>query len=293
MPMGNSKINYRNDLVTRYYSWNPGGFGCAEGCDGCWAAKMAKGPYVKCPDCRAFRVHVHPERLDQPAETKRPGLVLVNFTNDMFAVSRPAEDVGAMLEAMGRAHQHKYIMLTKQPQIARYMLGRYVFSEPGFGVKFNTPNWFLGLSVCNAGQVKKIGKFLSIGKTEQYDAKIPKFLSIEPCWSNVNIRPVDLKQMAGVIVGHDNRPKASGTDQLKNIRFVVEQCAEAGTPCFVKQIWRRPGQPGWPQKNQIELITDPERMPEDLQVRNLPWSTPADDETRPTKKADVQTRMDF
>jgi len=36
MGMTKSKIGYVNDKVPWYYGWNPGGFGCSGGCEGCW-----------------------------------------------------------------------------------------------------------------------------------------------------------------------------------------------------------------------------------------------------------------
>ena len=90
--MGWSKIRYTNDKVPKYRTWNPGGFGCS-GCslkgDGCWAEGMSKRlGKTACKACRDFVPHLHPERLSQPAETKTPGVVLVNFTCDTFDNSR-------------------------------------------------------------------------------------------------------------------------------------------------------------------------------------------------------------
>ena len=58
------------------FGWNPGGCGCSNGCDGCWArVKVAPrvGRINDCDDCKNFRVHFHPERLGDPAKRKKPG----------------------------------------------------------------------------------------------------------------------------------------------------------------------------------------------------------------------------
>ena len=69
--------------IETVYAWNPGGMGCSNGCDGCWARAIAKRN-IHCDDCRAFRVHLHEERLCEPVNTKTARLVLVNFTCDSF-----------------------------------------------------------------------------------------------------------------------------------------------------------------------------------------------------------------
>ncbi len=310
--MGKSKIRYTNDKVPWYYSFNPGGFGCS-GCplkgNGCWSEGVSRRlGKTACPQCKAFVPHLHDERLPQPGNTKKPGVVLVNFTCDTFDNARRVPDdsvsslaradVSRMLSAARDAPWHTYVWLTKQPQnVAPFNNGCASFRE--------CDNWCLGLSICNQ---------------EQADAKLPTFLktpgqlwlSLEPLWGAVDLQrgttnepgclmprvecegctaewygseddladggacPVcecsemvmyrsemDAPRICGVIVGHDNRKGAPGTDTLDHVRSVVKQCVAAGVPVFVKQL-----------HISGKLRHDPADFPEDLRHRDLPWSMP-------------------
>lgn len=269
--MGKSKIRYAKDKVPSYYGWNPGGFGCSARCDGCWSEGMSRRlGKDACPQCRTFVPHLHPERLPQPGNTKKPGVVLVNFTCDTFDNARRVagdgitelahSDVAMMLSAARDAPHHTYVWLTKQPQnVAPFNMGAASFRE--------CANWYLGLSICNQ---------------EQADAKLPTFLktpgklwlSLEPLWGPVDLDCVysigecdddghPLSNLSGVIVGHDNRRGAPGTDTLDHVRSVVQQCEAAGVSVFVKQLHL-----------DGKLRYDPADFPEDLRHRDLPWRMP-------------------
>jgi len=118
--MTKSNIGYRGigadgKPVEWYYAWNPGGFGCSANCDGCWARAMAKRLSAKgCPECLKFLPHIHPERFDQPDATKKPGVVLVNFTCDIADKCRQNVELATMWDLMWRADRHTFVVLTKQ-----------------------------------------------------------------------------------------------------------------------------------------------------------------------------------
>ncbi|HUT60581.1 MAG TPA: DUF5131 family protein [Phycisphaerae bacterium] len=222
--------------VERYYGWNPGGFGCSMKCDGCWALALGRR-LGKCPKCKRGEVHLHRERLCQPANTKRPGVVLVNFTCDTFDEGRPDADVQAILDAT--VEKHTNVFLTKNPSRMK------CFALTG--------EWedehYLGCTIRNQADAdEKMAHILSIpGK---------KWLSLEPLWNRAIIAPwlcltkdgtnwarrADMPgtfypPIEGVLIGHDNRPGAPGTDTLAHIRSCVEQCKAAGVNWWVKQIW--------------------------------------------------------
>jgi protein gp37 len=122
--MPKSNIGYRGlgadgKPVEWYYGWNPGGFGCSGGCDGCWSkamtARFQNRPTetAVCEQCRRFEVHLHPERLGLPAATKKPGVVLVNFTCDTFDPSRAELEVRQIGKAALAAPWHNYVWLTR------------------------------------------------------------------------------------------------------------------------------------------------------------------------------------
>lgn len=69
----------------------------------------------------------------------------------------------------------------------------------------------------------------------------------------------------GVLIGHDNRRNAPGTQTLDHVRSVVEQCREAGVNCYCKKLWIG--------GRYTENVAD---FPPDLRERRLPWSMPTE-----------------
>jgi protein gp37 len=198
-----------------YYAWNPFGFGCS-GCslkdNGCWAQLAAKR--ATCPDCRAFLPHTHPSRFHQPGSRKQPTLILCNFTNDWMDTWRVPNRVANIFQACIHAGQHTYITLTKLPG----PLSAWVKAWPHFG------NMYHGLTIRNQAEA---------------DAKLPDFLQVpgnlwvsyEPAEGGVDWADwflayedtgydpeCDYSNLQGIIVGHDNRRGAPGTDNLRGWR---------------------------------------------------------------------------
>ena len=151
-----------------------------------------------------------------------------------------------MVEAMTSNVDHTYVTLTKNPSNLAVVL----HAMP------SCHNEYHGLTVRNQDDAdRKLAGFLTLrGHT---------WLSVEPL-----LGPVDLQLkkwcIEGVIVGHDNRRGAPGTDTLDHVRSVVKQCRAAGVRVFVKQLW-------------INRHLSKESLscfPPDLRLRNLPWSMP-------------------
>jgi len=278
--MAKSKIGYTGigadgRPVDWYYGWNPGGFGCSGGCDGCWSKRMSARS--KCPDCAAFKVHMHPERLGQPEATRKPGVVLVNFTCDTFDGARPRRDVLMMLANAATNRGHVYVWLTKNAErmASEVMSGKIAESGPDY--------W--GLTIRNQADADaKLRDVLAINGR--------LWLSLEPLWGPMDIQLVlgTNCHIQGVIVGHDNRRGAPGTDTLAHVRSVVKQCQAAGVAVYVKQIWMwECGWCHWQHEEHLSrckrcgrktswsrphLREKPAMFPVDLRLRNLPWPAP-------------------
>ena len=287
-----SNIGYVGPDGVKPYSWNVGGFGCSNiaDCPGCYAKAMCRRS--RCPDCAAFKVHSHPERLCEPANTRKPGVVLVDFLSDWCDPNRPDEDWFAVMLAYATAQDrgHVYVTLTKQVSRLKALLG----SIPGM----TDDDMFHGLTIRHQ---------------QDADAKLPVFLSIpgklwisyEPAWGPVNFQyirtgpdqpmhghpdvtwhpcgnalrkpkspepgaevivPARWHGIEGMIIGHDNRRGAPGTDTLDHIRDAVRQCKAAGVKVYCKQIWH---------KGKLLRANHPEeyaQYPHDLKWRQLPWS---------------------
>ena len=218
------------------FGWNPCGCSCTKGCDGCWVHdKVARRQ--KCPLCRQMAIHFHPERLGDPAKRKKPATILVQFTGELFDPERSTAEIDRVLGAIEGAPRHDYVFLTQQPERMR-----------GWGKWWAMPHVFPGVTVHNRGEYwDRVAAYVPLWKT---------WISAEPLRGPLAMPDMDV--ISGVIVGCDNRPNTPF--DLRWYESIVEQCAEAGVPCFVKQI----------QING-KCVTDPARFPEHLRVRQLPW----------------------
>lgn len=233
------------------FTWNPGGFGCSRGCDGCWAKQLAPriGRNIGCDDCKHFRVHWHPERLADPASRKKPAVIGVQFTGDLF--DRPAMYVYQAFETMQKASQHTYVLLTQLPLAAQYRVNECAHD---FGDRM-PENWFMGLTVRTQAELE----------TRLFDLlPIPgrKWLSIEPIRSRIDfsacIAGRFIHEIEGVIIGCDNR--TNRPFHVSWVRDLVGQCRQAGVAVYVKQL-----------VTDGRLVTNAINYPEDLQRRELPW----------------------
>lgn len=228
-------------------SWSPvtGCTPCSEGCLKCYAQSMLK----RFPRMGGPGVMLHPERLDQPARTKRPSLVFVCPMADLFHEAVPDYFIGAALSFVDTALQHTFLILTKRPERMCRVLGQA--TPPA-------ANLALGVSVENQ---------------KCADARIPlllatpaamRFVSIEPMLGPVDISPwlwVEDSRDYGqgcreygldfVILGGENGPGARPMN-LHWARSVRDQCKASGVPFFFK---------GWGDAEERRQLTDAQPVP--------------------------------
>lgn len=157
------------------------------------------------------------------------------------------------------------------------------------------------------GFPERVGVGVSIENAECLSRLMPlsyihcrvKFISAEPLlapidfapWLRMNSRTCpqvieDFRRHAWVIVGGESGPDARPCN-VAWIESIIEQCAAAGVPCFVKQLGSNPvqtmvcddGQAAFGQDVRIDLRDrkggDPAEWPEGLRVREFPaeWRT--------------------
>jgi len=258
-------------------AWNPGGFGCSNHCPGCWARKMAPriGKIIGCRDCAEFKVHMHPERLAEPVKRKKPAVIGVQFTGELFDPARPQEDVEAVLRAIEAAPWHTYVFLTQRPErIPRRRFADLSARQAG--------NCWIGITA-------RTGAELATRSADLWDVPARKWVSMEPLAAGADMESeFDFwhELFDGVVIGCDNRLSA-GCD-LSAAGDIVRACRARGIRVYVKQIltWRCPKcgrlaghlaqhrtcPCGTPEvRFRRVLLRDPADFPADLRVRELPW----------------------
>lgn len=274
------------------FGWNPCGYGCSNiaHCPTCWAKAMTVRKFgPECPDCRSFKVHFHPERLGNPARRKKPAVIGVQFTGDLFDKARPAQQTYDVLNEAFTADWHTYVFLTQQPQEAHLRLCTWLLDGPMPDDAGMLPdNWFIGTTIKDDAQARSASAAFT---------SIPGhlWLSLEPLCGVPDLGPY-LPSLSGIVIGSDNQP--SVPIDVGWFHRVLDQVhtynarPEVGTErppvyVYVKQLWtwrcpncghchlygvtRCPcGTPG--RQLLYTLVTEPNQFPESLRDRALPWT---------------------
>lgn len=188
-----------------------------------------------------------------------------------------------------------WLLLTKRPEnIARMMPG-YLCSTCLENAHW-TNSGVRGLVFCKDGQCIRPNVWLGTS-VENREHGLPRldilrgipaavrFLSIEPLLEDLGT--IDLTGIHWVIVGGESGTDARPCD-VEWIRSIVQQCKDAGVPCFVKQLGQNCidiqaalGRGNWPDMTEICALSGrvrlndrkgsmPAEWPEDLLVRELP-----------------------
>lgn len=290
--MADSKIEWTDK------AWNPV-TGCTKvspGCANCYAERQFPRTY---PGRDFVDVVVHANRIDQPLHWGGGRRVFVNSMSDLFHEAIDTDTIAEVWRVMRKASAHTFQILTKRPERMKAFIcsGAEVLS-----------NVWLGVSVEDQKRAdERIPILLQTPATV-------RFVSAEPLLGGVDIRrylwPACWHWAAGydspesamaagawaerrpqalvsahrefvrwVIVGGESGPKARPM-HLDWARSVVEQCRDAGVPCFVKQLGRNPiyerevgtAKGGCPMPLDLKDAKggDMDEWPADLRVREYP-----------------------
>lgn len=228
-------------------TWNPitGCSPISEGCEHCWAKRMAnrlRGRYGY-PQDEPFRVTFHPDRLNDPLRWKKPCRIFVCSMGDLFHEHVPIDWRYKVYRIIEKCPQHTFIFLTKRP---KNILSRlWIQSQPNI--------WLI----------------VSVENQARADERIPILLQIPAAVRGISLEPmlgpVDLLQMhqaawkgksgrpviGWVILGGETGPGARPLhpDWVRKIR---DDCQAADVPFFMKQMSKK------------------ESIPEDLLIREFP-----------------------
>lgn len=263
--MNKTKIDWC-DMV-----WNPV-TGCtkiSEGCNNCYAERMAKRLQLMCPKkySQGFAVKCHPEALIEPLKIKKPQRIFVCSMGDLFHDDVPFEFIAQVYGVMSICKQHTFIVLTKrlgraiefyrwcekrQQELYKCPADQNIYLEylPGdiagpytanYGDEFPDEipldNVWLGVSAENQARADERIPILL-----QIPAAV-RFVSVEPMLGSVDLQYAcfsgadSLESLAGidwVICGGETGPNARPMhpDWARSLR---DQCKAASVPFFFKQ----------------------------------------------------------
>ena len=206
-------------------TWNPV-TGCTKvspGCANCYAERMAfrlqamgQPNYIN-----GFNLTMHERSLRLPLCWKKPQTIFVNSMSDLFHKDVPVEFIQKVFDVMGRAHWHRFQILTKRSdRLAELSVG----THGRVSLQWSSNIW-MGVSVENRDYTVRIDHLRKTG------AKI-KFISLEPLLEpmpDLNLEGIDW-----VIVGGESGPGARPMDRTWVID-IRNQCHKAKVPFFFKQ----------------------------------------------------------
>ena len=200
-------------------TWNPV-TGCTKvspGCKHCYAERMARRLRAMGQPNYAggFGLTLQPHRLELPLRWKKPQTIFVNSMSDLFHDAVPLAYILAIFDIMGRAHWHRFQVLTKRARRLAELSSE--LSWP--------PNVWMGVSVESERYCPRIARL------RETRARL-KFLSLEPLLGP--LPDLDLAGIDWVIVGGESGPGARPMSPAWVID-IRDQCRRAGVPFFFKQ----------------------------------------------------------
>jgi protein gp37 len=243
--MNKTKIEWvKNPNGTQGYSWNPI-TGCLNGCEYCYARKLANGrlkskylankniipPYkdiegfthtpTEFVDLMPFYPRSWFDRRERLLEGVKPKGVFVCDMSDLFGIGIPESWTECVLETIKVCPEHRFYLLTKQPQ----------------NLKKWSPfpkNCWVGVSVTDAEGNNPLGRSIYTG-FDKIEATV-KFISFEPLLADVRLdyRDLEWAGVGWVIIGQQTPVKTSTMPKIEWVRDLVESADRAGVPVFLK-----------------------------------------------------------
>jgi protein gp37 len=269
--------------------WNPvqGCTPASEGCAHCWARSMHERFHAEpFSDVRTL-----PDRLSKPLHWRKPRVVFVCNTSDLFHEAVPFEFIAAVFGVMAACPQHTFLTLTKRPERMREFFGwahrprgcdvdRFVQQEAwsrvdGFPLHrikgtfkehaWPLPNVWLGVTVENQARAnERIPLLLQTPAEHRWVSAEPLLggIDLEGAFTRLGFDGVDQ-----VIVGGESGHRPCNVEWIRSLR---DQCRAAGVPCYVKQLgsWVVGEHKLNPRHRSG---ANPSEWPEDLRVRELAW----------------------
>lgn len=249
----------------------------APGCAHCYASDLQKRFKMPAFVARGRRLDdVEPfldeTKLAEVRRRKKPTRYFWCDMSDLFGHWVRAEWLDACFKTMDETPQHTHLVLTKRPEMVDCL----------WPTGESRRNVWLGCSVSDQKTADE-----SIPALLECRPLSPVlYLSIEPLLGPVDVSRYLETGINWVIVGGESGQKARKCD-MRWIADIIDQCAAAGVPCFVKQLgavvfhdgrfrdWgaKRPEDPvpgGWLRFLKDAKGGDMAEWPESFRVREFP-----------------------
>jgi protein gp37 len=237
--MGKTKIPW----ATYVWSVVTGCTKMSTGCKNCWAKTLHDRRYKAFwsgkPMPEQYRqrfevVQTHPDRLDEPLHWRKPQVIFVASGGDLFHEDILGEFIDRVFETMHLAYWHMFIILTKRPALMKaYIDGRY---RPGMTLPLS--NVWLGVSVENQATAnERIPLLLQTPAAKHIVSVEPMLERIDLCIYYADKFSFGMdREIDWVIAGDESGTNARPSPSLDDVRFLRDQCLEAGVPFFLKQL---------------------------------------------------------
>jgi protein gp37 len=229
--------------------------GCTKvsaGCKNCYAESIAKRFWGDRP---FTDVQCHYNRLEDPLKVKKPQMVFVDSMSDLFHKDVPFEFIDRVFETMHLAYWHTFIILTKRHvRMCAYMQTHY--KPGGFAV---LPNVWPGVSVENQATAdERIPLLLQTPAAKRIVSIEPMLEAVNPCRVHDRANQVYYDALGGsrfdydihgfgvaapmpikldwILCGGESGKNARPSPSVEDVRYLKDQCVEAGVPFFLKQL---------------------------------------------------------
>jgi protein gp37 len=262
--MGRTKIEWVDE------SWNPV-TGCptkaSEGCRNCYAEALIEKMRER-RDRRYNRpfttITIHDDRLEKPLRWMHERSVFVCSLGDLFHPDVPFGVQAKVLDVAKVAAERgsQMFLLTKHAEQLRGVVASWQLEND---VEAISPNMWFGVT----GETQRR---LSERVRALRDVHTSLFLCCEPLLEYVDVSEA-LEVVKWVIVGGESGQNARPMKESW-VAAIIDDCAAAEIPCFVKQLGTRWERAHWRAQDKWVPVTakgaHPEMWPEDLRVRQLP-----------------------
>lgn len=235
--MNHTKIEWvRNPDGMQGYTWNPI-TGCLNGCPYCYARKLANtrlkerylanknwdtrtpAGYEGYPNLDPFYPRSWFNRRERTLESKKPKGIFVCDMSDLFGIGIPDSWTECVLETIKVCPEHRFYLLTKQPQ--------------------NLPRWspfpencWVGVSVTNEGITYPDIMEQACRSLAEIKATI-KYISFEPLLSSIyKLNLLEIWGIKWVIIGAQTKPYKP--PKIEWVSEIAEACDKVGIPVFLK-----------------------------------------------------------